>query len=83
MKSKRLNSKNKILTPTSGTTVYIDYSEEKKILEVEFRGGKTYHYYEVGLEIWKAYNDIVESGGSSGRFVNFEIKPNFRYDEIK
>jgi hypothetical protein len=44
MRIGRLNIKNKLSTPESKATVYINYSEEKKILEVEFKGGKLYHY---------------------------------------
>lgn len=83
MDSRKFNSKNKIFTPTSGTTAYIDYSAQQKTLEVEFLGGKTYRYFNVKPETWEAYKKIITSGGSSGRFVNFEIKPNYRFEEIK
>jgi len=81
MKSKRLNSKNKLNTPSSGTTNYVDYSAEKKILEVEFTGGKTYHYLNVEPAVWQNYKKVIMEGKSSGEFVNYFIKPNYSYEE--
>lgn len=82
MKSKRFFSSNKLYTPTSQSTVYIDYSAAKKQLEVEFTGGKTYHYFGVEPKIWDEYKNTVLSGGSSGEYVNFIIKPNYAYEEL-
>ena len=82
MKSKKLNTSNKLLTPQSGTTVYIDYLEDKKVLEVGFTATKSYHYFGVEPEVWLEYKDMVLSGGSSGEFVNKRIKPYFDYKEI-
>lgn len=77
MKRKRLDRKTALYTPDSGTTVLINYSETDRILEVEFTGGRTYHYYPVEPEVWERYKDIVQSGGSSGNFVNTVVKPNY------
>lgn len=74
MPQKRLSRKNRLPTPGSETTIAINYSEELNILEVEFQGG-IYHYLNVAPEVWEAYKSTVESGGSSGRFVNHKIKP--------
>lgn len=82
MKSKRFNSANKLYTPASQSTNYIDYSVKHKKLEVEFTGGKAYHYFDVEPHIWEEYKSTVLSGGSSGEYVNFTIKPNYRYEEI-
>ena len=83
MDGKLLNSKNKLSTPGSGTTVYIDYSPSKKVLEVEFAGGNIYHYFPVEPRIWEEYREIVESGGSSGVYVNTKIKPRYEYLQIR
>ena len=82
MKSKRFYSANRLETPKSQSTVYIDYSAKKNVLEVEFTGGKAYHYFDVEPRIWEEYKSTVLSGGSSGEYVNFTIKPNYRYEEI-
>ena len=82
MKRKRHNSQNKIKTPQSETTVYIDYKAKKMELEVEFKEGKAYHYLNVPLPVWEEYRNIVLSGGSSGTFVNYEIKPTYPCEPI-
>jgi hypothetical protein len=82
MQTARLNSKNKLTTPGSGTTVYINFSQERKILEVEFDGAKTYHYLEVETEVWKEYKSLIREGKSAGIFVNTKIKPFYDYKEV-
>ncbi|MEJ6979125.1 KTSC domain-containing protein [Pedobacter sp. P351] len=82
MEDKRLDSANKTYTPASRTTVSIDYSADKKILEVEFIGAKVYHYLKVEPAIWSLYTEIIISGGSSGVFVNQQIKPVYAFRGI-
>lgn len=82
MPRKRLSLQNHLPTPGSETTLSINYSEELNILEVEFRGG-IYHYLNVEPEVWEAYKSTVESGGSSGRFVNYEIKPFYEAVQVE
>jgi hypothetical protein len=65
MQTARLNTKNKLITPGSGTTVYINF-REKEILEVEFDGAKTYHYLEVETEVWREYKSLIHEGKSFG-----------------
>ena len=78
--SRRLNRRKALLTPDSGTTVLINYSEATKTLEVEFSNeNKVYHYWEVPPEIWEEYREWVLEKKSSGWFVNKRIKGN--YDE--
>ena len=83
MDSSLLDTRNKILTPGSGTTAYIDYSEKNKILEVEFDGGHVYHYLAVEPERWEEYKEILKSGASSGIYVNTKIKPRYKYRRIR
>ena len=75
MKGRRLHTPNVLKTPDSGTTFLIDYSEKRRILEVEFTSRQVYQYKKVEPEVWKEYRDVVLSGGSSGNFVNTRIKP--------
>ena len=83
MNRKRLDKKNAIYTPRSGTTFSINYSETKHLLEVVFIGGKAYQYQSVEPAIWEEYKQTVLSGGSSGIFVNTRIKPNYpNYIEV-
>ena len=75
MKAGLLNSAQKLYTPSSGTTIYIDYSASKQILEVAYTGGKVYQYKGVDSLVWEEYKQVIQSGGSSGKFVNSRIKP--------
>lgn len=77
MRQRRLNSTNKIQTLLSRTTTYIDYSEEKQILEVGFFGGSVYQYKGVDSSVWDEYKQVIICGGSSGKFVNERIKPTY------
>ncbi|WP_350340371.1 KTSC domain-containing protein [Paraflavitalea speifideaquila] len=49
--------------------------------EVEFTGGKVYHYLHVKPEVWEDYKTLIRLGGSSGGYVNTRIKP--FYDGIR
>lgn len=78
----RLNRKNAVFTPHSGTTVLINYDNIRHILEVEFFNSKVYQYLHVPYTVWKQYKTIISEGGSSGGFLNSRIKPNYSYVEI-
>lgn len=82
MKQRRLSRKNAIYTPTSGTTIMINYSEISHTLEVEYTGNRVYHYHEVNPLLWEEYKFVIEAGGSSGKFVNTKIKPFHEDQEI-
>ena len=80
--SRRLNTENKLYTPKSGTTVYIDYLEKNRILEIEFTKGEAYHYFDVEPDVWVEYRDLINEGKSSGAYANFVIKPNYEFEKI-
>lgn len=83
MKHKRLSRKNAIYTSRSSeTTVLVNYDATEKILEVEFTGGRVYHYLNVSPKLWQEYKDILQASGSSGKFVNTQIKPFHKYAEV-
>lgn len=83
MKHKRLSRKNAIYTTrSSGTTVMVNYAAKEKILEVEFTGGRVYHYFKVEPRIWKEYIALINAGGSSGTFINTRIKPFYKDVEV-
>lgn len=75
MRRRRLTNRDKIYTPASETTISLNYSPVSEVLEVEFTGGKIYHYLHVKPDVWEDYKAIVKLGGSSGAFVNERIKP--------
>ena len=58
------------------------YDEVKRDLYVAFRSGRTYAYLDVPDTL---YDDLAQhewTGLSQGKFVNWVIKPNFRYREV-
>ncbi len=80
--AKRLGRKNIKYTHGSTTTTTINYSFEKKILEIEFKTGKVYHYLKVPADLWEDYRTQVESGKSSGEFFNAKVRDQYEYLEI-
>jgi len=80
--TKRLSWRNRIATPESGTTTFINYDDENNILEVGFNDG-VYHYFNVSRNVWEEYKTFVESGGSSGKFVNLIVKPFYKCRKLE
>ena len=81
--SKILNPRNRIYTPASSITSFINYSGSSEILEVKFKeSGKLYHYFHVQEDIWEEYRSEIMSGSSSGKFYNRKIKPVYEYEEV-
>ena len=56
--------------------------DEKNILEVGFADG-IYHYFNVPQNVWKEYKIFIESGGSSGKFVNVIVKPFYKCQKLE
>lgn len=83
IRRKRLTNRNVVRTPGSETTVALNYSPVSEVLEVEFTGGKVYHYFPVKPEVWEDYRRTVSYGGSSGAFVNERIKPYYELSRIE
>jgi len=83
LQKRTLSESNKIYTPESESTIFINYSYSLNKLEVKFRGNKIYHYRNVEPLVWEEYKSVVQSGGSSGVFVNKKIKPFYEVDEIE
>ena len=81
-KHTRLSKKNALYTPRSSATNMINYSKSSRTLEVEYKDGDVYHYFEVEPEKWEEYRDCVLKGGSSGIFVNTEIKKHYEEMQI-
>lgn len=49
----------------------IGYDADRKIFEVTFKTGATYHYYSVEPELWEE----AQKAESVGKFVAANIKP--------
>ena len=61
----------------------INYSLEKKVLEIEYSNENVYWYFDVPLKTWKHLLDIIDKGESVGEFVNKEIKPKYKFEMIE
>lgn len=55
------------------------YDVELSILEIEFKKGGIYQYFDVPSSIYDEFRSQVISGGSAGQFFNAYIKGAFRY----
>lgn len=62
----------------SSTIVAIGYDEPSQTLEVEFKSGAVYQYYNVQ----KGLADALMQSGSKGQFLHYEIKNAYPYSRV-
>jgi hypothetical protein len=62
----------------SSNIASVGYDEEQQIMEIVFHDGRVYHYLEVPPERVLS----LLRAESKGRFLNSDIKPNFRYRAV-
>jgi lysyl-tRNA synthetase class 2 len=72
-----------VFTTKSSTIHKVDYLEKEKTLEIEFRSGNVYRYYDVPPRIWKVFQLYIEVEGSAGAFFNEYIKSQFTSEKIR
>jgi DNA-binding transcriptional MerR regulator len=72
-----------VFTIKSSTIHKIEYFEQEKTLEIEFRSGNVYRYYNVPARLWKVFQLYIECEGSAGSFFNEYIKNQFNSEKIK
>lgn len=65
-------------TPTSSNIARIHYDDDRGLLTIEFRSGKTYRYHNVPYDTW---NFLVEAP-SVGRAFNQEVKGKFKEEQV-
>ena len=63
----------------SSTLRSVGYDPDRRILVLEYESGAVYHYFDVPENI---FEELMKED-SKGRFVNYRIKPYYRYREIK
>ena len=74
---------NKPVYTTKSSTIHkVAYNEKEKVLEIEFRTGNVYRYYDVPLRLWKVFQLYIEVEGSAGTFFNEYIKSQFTSEKI-
>ncbi len=69
---------------TKSTSIHrVDYNEPEKSLDIEFRSGNVYRYYDVPQRLWKVFQLYIECEGSPGSFFNEYIKSQYTSEKIK
>jgi lysyl-tRNA synthetase class 2 len=71
-----------VFTTRSSTIHRVDYDEKEKVMEIEFRSGNVYRYYDVPPRMWKIFQLYIECEGSAGSFFNEYIKNQFTSEKI-
>jgi lysyl-tRNA synthetase class 2 len=71
-----------VFTTKSSTIHKVDYNEKEKAMEIEFRSGNTYRYYDVPPRMWKIFQLYIECEGSAGSFFNEYIKNQFTSEKL-
>lgn len=72
-----------VFTTRSSTIHKVDYNETEKSLDIEFRSGNVYRYYDVPPRLWKVFQLYIECEGSPGSFFNEYIKSQYTSEKIK
>ena len=72
-----------LFTTKSSTIHRMEYLGQEKILEIEFRTGNVYRYYNIPARLWKVFQLYVECEGSAGSFFNEYIKNHFTSEKIR
>jgi lysyl-tRNA synthetase class 2 len=69
---------------TKSTTIHrVDYNEQEKAMDIEFRSGNVYRYHNVPSRLWKVFELYIECEGSPGSFFNEYIKSQYTSEKIK
>jgi hypothetical protein len=63
---------------SSSNIVSVGYDEASQTLEVEFRDGAVYQYYNVNQNM---YSEFMQSS-SKGQFLSYQIKNAFPYSRV-
>lgn len=63
-------------TPVSSSAISsLGYDERKSVLEVEFRSGVVYDYFDVPPKVWRE----LQAADSKGRFVSRRIRERYPF----
>jgi hypothetical protein len=66
------------LPVTSSNIAEIGYDEDRRVLEVLFKTGSVYQYFDVPLQ---EYQGLMQAS-SCGQYLNANIKGRFRYARV-
>ena len=71
--SLRLHTKN-FRRVTSEATLSIDYSSKIKIIEIEYKTGKIYHYLQMNKKMSNKFLEFANKEKGLGAYINQEFK---------
>lgn len=66
---------------SSSNIASIGYDEASGTLEIQFNNGTTYQYFDVPERLAREFIDSPP-GGSHGKYLNDNIKGNYRYSRV-
>ena len=72
-----------VFTTRSSMIHKVGYHEKEKTLEIEFRTGHVYLYYNFPPRMWKIFQLYIECQGSAGSFFNEYIKDQFTSERLR
>ncbi|RYY41475.1 MAG: KTSC domain-containing protein [Chitinophagaceae bacterium] len=72
-----------VFTTKSSTIHKVDYLESEKTLEIGFRDGNVFRYYNVPPRMWRVFQLYLECEGSAGSFFNEYIKSQFTSEKME
>lgn len=75
---KKRNDKMERQNVSSSNISSIGYDDVQQILEVEFHGGRVYHYYDVPMYV---YEELMDAS-SHGTYLSANVKGNYQYDQV-
>lgn len=68
-------------TPDSTSIRMAGYNARSSVLTVIYISGEAYDYYDVPRDVWDRYEEEIDHDGSAGEFVNYQVKPFFRFEK--
>ncbi|HEY0272194.1 MAG TPA: KTSC domain-containing protein [Chitinophaga sp.] len=67
-------------TPQSSSIRMAGYDARRRVLTVVYHNGTAYDYFDVPRSLWDRYEEEIDQGGSAGEFINYQVKPYFRFE---
>lgn len=67
---------------TSSNVASMAYDSKSRILEVEFKGGEIYHYFDAPVSVWTELRRRQRTGESIGKYLNSHVKGIYQFKKI-
>ena len=70
---KRLHTRN-FRRVTSEAAISVDYHSKLKIIEIEYKTNKIYHYLQMNKKVWNKFLEFANKGKGLGIYINRDFK---------